>query len=56
MGEKEIINLLVNRYHEDEEELKTLSLGELKEILNELEDHSDLYPNGDEDDDSRSWE
>lgn len=48
--------MLRDTYHEDEEALKKLSLAELEEMLSELNDHSDLFPNGDEDDDSRSWE
>lgn len=48
MNKKDLIRILVDTYHEDEVELKKMSLSELKEILFELEDHSDLFPNGDE--------
>lgn len=56
MNKTDLIRLLVDVYHEDESYLKTLSMSELREILSEVEDHEDLFPNGDEYDDSYSFD
>lgn len=56
MNKNDIINILVKSYSEDEENLKTLKLSELKDLLNEYRDHSDMFPNDDEDDGSHSWD
>ena len=45
---EELIQILCERYHEDEKELQEYNEKELAELLHELEDHSDMYPNGDE--------
>lgn len=45
---EELIQILCERYHEDEKELEEYNEKELAELLHELEDHSDMYPNGDE--------
>ena len=57
MSSKEaLIRKLVNEYDEDENELKELSIAELRERLEEYEDHSDLFPNGDEFDGSHFYD
>jgi hypothetical protein len=38
-----LIRKLVNEYDEDENELKELSIAELRERLEEYEDHSDFF-------------
>lgn len=44
MNTEDLIQSLL-QYGEDPEELKTLTLDELKEQLIEYEDHSNLFPN-----------
>lgn len=46
-------------YYLDKEKLERMSVEELYDIKNESDeelDHSDLFPNDDEYDDSRNWE
>lgn len=53
---QELIEYLVDTYHEDENELKKMKKDELKELLDEYEDHSGLFPNDDEYDGSHEWD
>ena len=46
MRKFDLIEYLVRKYQRDYEELKDMSKEELEELLVELEDDSDLFPNG----------
>ena len=46
MRKFDLIEYLVKKYQRDYEELKDMSKEELEELLVELEDDSDLFPNG----------
>ena len=46
MTKAELIDLLVSDYGQDESELKKMTKAELKALLDDLTDHSDMYPNG----------
>ena len=46
MRKFDLIEYLVRKYQRDYEELKDMSKEELVELLVELEDDSDLFPNG----------
>ena len=56
MNKKQLIELLVQDYAQDENELKEMDKEELEELLEEFEDHSDMFPNGDENDGSHEWD
>jgi hypothetical protein len=56
MSREEIIHFLIENYGVDKEELQSLDLLELKEMLDDYEDHSDFFPNGDEYDGSHSYD
>ena len=56
MKKQELINYLVDTYHEDKNELKNMKKYELEEILENYEDHSDMFPNNDEFDGSHEWD
>lgn len=56
MTKRELIDYLVETYHEDREELKQMNKEELVEKLENYEDHSELFPNGDEFDGSHPWD
>ena len=56
MKKQELIDYLVNTYHEDKNELKNMKKDELEEILENYEDHSDMFPNDDEFDGSHEWD
>ena len=47
MSKSELISVLVNDLGEDREQLNEMSKKELEELLEELTDRSNLYPNGD---------
>lgn len=46
MRKFDLIEYLVKKYQRDYEELKDMTKEELEELLDELEDDSDLFPNG----------
>ena len=46
MSKFDLIEYLVRKYQQDYEELKDLSKKELEDLLAELEDDGDLFPNG----------
>ena len=46
MSKFDLIEYLVRKYQQDYEELKDLSKKELEDLLEELEDDGDLFPNG----------
>ena len=48
MKKQELIDYLVDTYQEDKNELKNMKKYELEEILENYEDHSDMFPNNDE--------
>ena len=56
MKKAELIEYLVETYHEDENMLKKMKKDELEELLENYEDHSDLFPNDDEFDGSHAWD
>lgn len=56
MKKAELIAYLVAEYNEDEEDLKDMTKEELEDLLEEYEDHSDMFPNGDEFDGSHEWD
>ena len=61
MGIDEVIEYLVEKYDEDEEELRNrMEEDETDEyprdLLKEYEDHSDMFPNDDEFDGSHEWD
>ena len=56
MKKQELIDYLVDTYHEDKNELKNMKKDELEEILENYEDHSDMFPNDDEFDGSHEWD
>ena len=56
MKKQELIDYLVDTYHEDKNELKNTKKDELEEILENYEDHSDMFPNDDEFDGSHEWD
>ena len=56
MKKQELINYLVDTYQEDKNELKNMKKYELEEILENYEDHSDMFPNNDEFDGSHEWD
>lgn len=56
MAKKQLIDILVNRFGEDEREIRGMSEKELTELLEEITDHSDLFPNEDENDGSHEWD
>ena len=56
MKKQELIDYLVDTYHEDTNELKNMTKDELKEILENYEDHSDMFPHDDEFDGSHEWD
>lgn len=56
MGKQELINYLFEKYREDKNELENMKEEELKERLEAYEDHSDMFPNGDEYDGSHEWD
>ena len=41
-----IIDILVADYGQDEAELEIMTESELKELFDDLTDHSDMFPNG----------
>ena len=43
-------------YGEDEYELRKMDISELKELYEEYSDHSDLFPNDDEYDNSHNYD
>lgn len=51
MNKKELVDLIASTYHEDREYLNELNVSELNELLKELQDHFEMYPNDDEYDD-----
>lgn len=55
MAKKQLIDILVG-YGEDEKEMKEMNEKELKDLLEEYTDHSDLFPNDDENDGSHEWD
>lgn len=46
MNKQEIIEVLVSNYMQDEDEVKAMSKKDLKSLLDDLEDESDMFPNG----------
>ncbi len=46
MRKAELIDLLVSDYWQDESELKKMTKAELEELLDDLTDESDMFPNG----------
>ncbi|WP_187115110.1 hypothetical protein [Clostridium tyrobutyricum] len=54
MTKAEIIEILVDTYREDKDELKKMKKDELEEILEEYEDDSSMFPNG-RDFDAEDW-
>ena len=56
MKKQELIDYWVDTYHEDKNELKNMKKDELEEILENYEDHSDMFPNDDEFDGSHEWD
>lgn len=56
MKKQEIIEILVNDYNEDRDDLEEMSKEDLQSMLMNYEDHSDLFPNGDEFDGSHEWD
>lgn len=56
MKKQELIDYLVDTYHENKNELKNMKKEELEERLEEYEDHSDMFPNDDEYDGSHEWD
>lgn len=46
MRKAELIDLLVSDYWQDEAELKKMTKAELEELLDDLTDESDMFPNG----------
>ncbi|MCM1121185.1 MAG: hypothetical protein NC416_01240 [Eubacterium sp.] len=56
MKKRELIDYLVETYHEDKDELKKMKKDELEDLLNEIEDHSSMFPNDDEYDGSHEWD
>lgn len=46
MRKNELIKILVDNYFQDYDEVSSLTKEELEELLEELEDSSDMYPNG----------
>lgn len=55
MTKSELQNTLISRHFIDTDMIKTLSKDELLDLFNELNDHSNLYPNNDEFDDSNDY-
>lgn len=55
MTKAEIIEILVDNYREDKEEMKKMKKDELEELLEEYGDHSSLFPNG-RDYDAEDWD
>lgn len=55
MTKSELQNNLISRHFIDTDMIKTLSKDELLDLFNELNDHSNLYPNNDEFDDSNDY-
>lgn len=56
MSKNELIEILVNDYGEDKDEMKKMSKKELEELIEEFADHSDLFPNDDEYDGSHEYD
>lgn len=56
MTKADLINTLVEEYYEDEEELRKLTRRDLQDLLEEKEDHSDMFPNDDEFDGSHDYD
>lgn len=56
MNKNDLISILVDNYSEDKERLRDMDLLELNELLSEYTDHSDMFPNDDEEDGSHSWD
>lgn len=46
MKKADLIDLLVSDYWQDEKELKKMTKAELEELLDELTDESNMFPNG----------
>ena len=46
MTKAQLIEHLVNNYQQDKAELEEKTPTELKALLDDLTDHSDMYPNG----------
>lgn len=46
MSRQELIYYLVEKYQEDYEALKDMTKEELEDLLEDLEDDGDLFPNG----------
>ena len=46
MRKNELVKLLVDKYFQDYDEMVSSTKEELEELLEELEDSSDMYPNG----------
>jgi len=55
MTKTEIIEILVEDYRGDRKELKKMKKDELKELLEEYEDDSSMFPNG-RDFDAEGWD
>lgn len=55
MTKKEMIEILVKIYHESEEEMKKLKKEDLKSLLEDFGDGSNMFPNG-RDYDSENWD
>lgn len=45
MKKKDLIEILVNDYHEDENEMKKMKRNNLEELLDEYSDTSSFHPN-----------
>ena len=45
MSKKELIEYLVENYHEEKTELEKMKKEDLKELFNEYEDTSSMHPN-----------
>lgn len=56
MKKQELIDYLADTYQEDKDELKKRTKDELEDLLDEIEDHSSMFPNGDEYDGSHEWD
>ena len=46
MSKSELIDLLVSDYWQDEDELKEMNKAALEDLLADLTDESDMFPNG----------
>ena len=46
MKKNELIRILVDCFYQDEKEMREMTKEELEEMYRDLEDTSDMYPNG----------